>query len=376
LTLERYILRQLLVGLVFAVGGMVFIAIPGILVSAVHKLAGVGVGPLLGFVPLVVVELLPYLVPIGLLLATVATFGRMAADNEWTAIQMAGFHPLRMVRPAALLAVLLGLALHWVVCNVSPRTAYLKSDYAKNSVVRMLKTLDPGRTELRFGEFYLSARSRDAADRSRFFDAFIHVPAKEGEPPQTVLAASAEFTVESSRMRIDLENARWVRGGGDARVGRAAIELDLDLLFPDSANKSSWKFAPSGELRRRIARTEAAIAAAPPGAKPAIEESPGWVPPRDLDRAWYEVHQRDAIAAVCPMFLILGVATGLILRRGSQLVAFATAVAYALAYYLLSMRFGKALAVGGAVPQWLAAWATTIVGSVVGLALLRRALWR
>jgi lipopolysaccharide export LptBFGC system permease protein LptF len=64
------------------------------------------------------------------------------------------------------------------------------------------------------------------------------------------------------------------------------------------------------------------------------------------------------------------------LRSGAQLGALATGVAYALAYYLLSMRMGKGLALSGAVPQWFAAWAVTIVGSIGGVVLCWRALRR
>jgi lipopolysaccharide export LptBFGC system permease protein LptF len=73
---------------------------------------------------------------------------------------------------------------------------------------------------------------------------------------------------------------------------------------------------------------------------------------------------------------VLGVATGLLLQSGSMLGALATAVGYALVYYLLAMRAGKALAVSGAVPQWVAAWAMTAAGTLVGIALLFKALRR
>jgi lipopolysaccharide export system permease protein len=88
------------------------------------------------------------------------------------------------------------------------------------------------------------------------------------------------------------------------------------------------------------------------------------------------VHRRYALSATCLLFLILGAPTGLILRRGTQLGALAAGVGYALLYYLLSMRFGKTLGESGTIPEWVAAWSTTVLGALAGLFLLARAVVR
>ena len=51
--LQLYIVRQLALAFAFAAGGMLFIALPGIAVGAVHKLAGVGTATLLEYLPMV-----------------------------------------------------------------------------------------------------------------------------------------------------------------------------------------------------------------------------------------------------------------------------------------------------------------------------------
>jgi len=376
-TLERYLLRQIAVGMAFAVAGMAFVAIPGILVQAFHKLAGVGMSAILGFLPLVLVDLIPYLLPIGFLLAVVATFGRMAADNEWTAILMAGVHPLRMLLPAFVFALALSGVLLYLATEVSPRTKFRQRDYTKNSLVRLLRTLSPGRTELKFGDFYLSARARGALDRNRFEQVFIHVPRRGDEPAQLVYASAAQFTIEQSRMEIELSWPRWIGQGVDVRGGRARIVLDLDQLFEvDSSRRHEWRYQTSRELERRLQRSEAVLASEGAEALEGRTQEQGYVLAPDLAKVRFELHARRALAAVCPMFLLLGVATGLFLRRGSQLFAFAAAVMYALAYYLLSMRLGKGLVASSAAPQWLAAWGTTLLGTLAGALMCWRALRR
>jgi len=367
-TLERYLLRQLLVGMVFAVAGMAFVAVPGILVQAVHKLAGVGMASILGFVPLVLVDLLPYLLPIGFLLALVATYGRLAADNEWTAILMAGVHPLRMVLPAGLLSLLLAALLYGLATEVSPITRFQQREYTKSSVVKLLRSLSPGRTELKFGDFYLSSKARDKDNRNRFEQVFIHVPKHDDEPAQIVYAASAQFTFDAGWMLVDVTWPRWIGRGTDLRLSQAQFRLNLDELFEVDANRRfGWRYQSSRELERRLARSKALLASNGPNALEGVEEADGYVRQKDLKIVNYEIHQRRALAAICPMFLLLGVSTGLLLRRGSQLFAFASSVLYALIYYLFSMRLGKVLGNSDVVPQWFAAWGATIGGSLIGV---------
>ena len=375
MTLELYLLRRLVGALLFACGGMALVAVPCVLVHAVHKVAGVGMAAVLGYVPILMLELAPYLLPIGFLLAVVSTYGRLAADNEWTAISMAGIHPLRMVRPAALLALALSLGLYFVETRLSPSLNYQKRSYGKNSAMQLLKSLNPGRTELRFGEFYLSAAERDPDDRNLFRQVFLHLPPSEGRPAQTIYAQEVQIAVDGSILLVDLRVPRWADERYDMRVGRLQVKMDLDQAFgTQGKDREHWRFQESTELASRIERTEQ-ILASPAGATAlaTMGHADRIVPPQDLRSAAYILRARDALALICPMFLLLGVPTGLFLRRGSQLAALAVAIGYALVYYLVSMRLGKLLANNEVVPVWFAALGTSIVGSLLGLVLLARA---
>jgi lipopolysaccharide export system permease protein len=377
LTLELYILRQLLTGFIFSVGGMLFVAIPGILVGAIQKLGGVGIGALVGYLPLMIIELVPYLAPIALLLTMVTTYGRIAADNEWTAMLMAGVHPLRVMKPALLLTILIALPLQWVMTDVSPNLNFTKRNYAKNSVMRAMRTLSPGKTELRFKNFYLSARSRGAENRNRFEQVFIHMPATRDREAQTIIAKTAEFSFDAGDMVVELTAPRWIQGGHDARFGNFRLRTNLDTLFDtDTTARDAWKFQDSRELYNRIDNTLAKIEEGGPEALEGLTQTQGYIPFKELSAARFELHMRNTVSVSCFMFLLLGVATGLTLRSGAQLGALATGVGYALMYYLLSMRLGKGLALSGAVPQWFAAWAVTLVGTVAGLVLCWKALRR
>ena len=377
MTLELYLLRRLLGGLAFACGGMALVAVPCVLVHAVHKVAGVGMAAVLGYVPILMLELAPYLLPLGFLLAVVSAYGRLAADNEWTAMLMAGIHPLRLARPALWVALVLSGGLYFLSTNVSPSLNYQKRNYGKNSAMQLLQSLNPGRTELRFGEFYLSALERDPDDRNLFRQVFVHLPPSKTRPAQTIFAQAVQIVVEGSLLTVDMTEPRVADDAVDVRVGRSAAQYDLDELFgTQTKDRGAWRFQTSAVLDERIDRSRDLVARGGEEALAGLSHSDGIIPFKDLRAAAYELHSRSALVLVCPMFLLLGLPTGLGLRKGSQLAALAAAIAYALAYYLISMRMGKVLANSAVVPEWAAAWGATLLGSLIGAFFTWRAVRR
>src|SRR5204863_8048321 len=108
LKLHAYIFSELVTAFAFTLGGILVLALPAITASAVHKLAGVEILLVLRYIPLVVAGLIPYVLPLAYLLSVVHVYGRMAADNEWTAVRMSGRNPLAIFVPGVAVAVILG----------------------------------------------------------------------------------------------------------------------------------------------------------------------------------------------------------------------------------------------------------------------------
>lgn len=351
--LELYILRQLLVATLFAVLGMLFIALPGIAVSAVHKLAGVDTLVLLKYLPLITAGLIPYIMPIGFLLAVVSTYGRLAADNEWTAIRMAGTHPLKVFVSPLLLAVVLGASTYLLVSNYLPELKRQQRQYLLNAVGEVVRNLSPGRTELQLGLFYLSSRFRDR-ETGAFLDAFVYIPVEDGEDKE-LRAESVMIHSQDNAMTVTLENWRTVLVNEDVANEKLTVILPLgSMVDPKSRRFRRPRYQTTPQLRERVRSEE-------PHSK-------------DWTASVFEIHNRYAIGTTYAMFLLLGSSTGLILRRGTRLGALAVAAAFAVLYYVLSLRLGKMLGTGGSVHPIIAAWVTTGLGMFFGGIALRKAL--
>ncbi len=352
MTLFFYILRQLALGVVIAMCGMFFIAVPGVAVAAVNKIGGVGLSILLGFLPLVLTDLVPYLLPIAFLLAVVATYGRLAADSEWTSIRMAGIHPWRAAAPALVIAVMCTSVLGYLVHVASPELQYKKREYLRTSVLDTFRNLSPGQTELAIGQFYLNAPAREPDNV--FIDALIHIPSETKGHDRTILADWVQIIVGDHDVEIRMKNARTIWGQQDTKIGAPTVRLDLDQLFPSKREpKTSWKFQSTSDLVAMIGRGE-------------FNE-------KDTAYARYEVQDRWTLMFTPLLFFLLGVPTGLLTRSSTQLGALAIAVVYALAYYVLSMQLSKELSTEAHVHEIVAAWFIPLVGSIYGAFLCRRA---
>ncbi len=351
--LPSYILRQLIVSMLFSVGGLAFVALPGTAVAALEKLPSVSTLRLITYMAMGLEELLPYLAPLGFLLAVVSTYGRLAVDNEWTAMRMAGLHPLKTLMPALAVAAILALITHGITATdlpqVKDRQRVFRSEAVRDDIVQIA----PGRTDLKIGGLYLVARDRSG---ERFLDAYMHLPGDGAG--REILAEEVTFAFTDRRMLVRLTNARLVRPveGEILHSESPTVEVNLEsLLDSDPGRSDNPRYWTSDEIRSALDGADLSA---------------------ELEQKYrYQISQRQALSATYFLFLFLGVPIGLRRRSASALGGTASALGVALGYLVISMRLGKPLGTTGIMPPELAAWLTTAVGALAGLAYLRRT-WR
>lgn len=353
--LDKYISQQLVVGFLIAAGGMLFIALPGIAVGAVHRFGGVSTLTVAKFIPLAVAGFAPYVLPVAFLLSVVATYGRMAADREWTAILMAGIHPFRMLFTALVVGLVVSGGVYFLNSEALPWINYHQQLFKQTALRDVIKNLNPGKTEVAHGKFYLTANHRIG---DTFYDVFIEMPDMEDEAKsQSLFAARASFAFEGGNMIIELHDVDVVREGQLTKIAYSRIVQPLSSLVKESTDSfGSPRYKNSGELLHLAS-------------DPDMTEA-------QRQRFLYAFHERIANAATCLLFVLLGVPTGVLLRRGTQLAALAIAVGYALLYWIFTMRLGEELSAGGALPAAAAAWAPFGIWMAAAIALAWRVLNR
>ena len=357
MTLQLYVLRQLLFSFLFSLGGIALLVFPSVAVQAVHKMQGVSPTTILQYMPLVLVDLVPYLLPMAFLLAVVATFGRIAADRELVAINMSGTHPGKLVLPGLGLAAVLSLGTYYVLAEVSPEWKYARNDFIKRAQERAFQTLGHGVTELELDEFYLKAEKQDPVDPGTFYGVMLSLPQKDGE--LTVFADRIDLRFDQDAILLAFEGFQVMREGIEFYNQSPEWRISMDELFPyEPRNPNRPKYMTSSRIQSEL-----------------VTNSLGFEEDK-LHELRYEYHRRPALSVTYLLFLLLGIPTGIFLRSGTQLAAFSGAVGYAFLYYVLALRLGKELAEAGAVSAGISAWSTNALFFVVGAFLLYRSLWR
>jgi len=352
-----YISRQLLSAFAFAIGALLFVALPGIVVSTVHKLPNVEPTLLLRYLPLVLKGLAPYVMPLCFMLSVVAVYGRLAADREWLAMQMSGFWPMRFFAPAFGLATVLAVGTVWMVSEELPKLRERQTRFLVDAAASVIENLQPGRTSISFGEFYLKAADRDQRTGT-FYDAYIRIPPGENFAGDA-FANSVHIRIDGSMLHARLRDYEIFEPRTGEKVNGGDLEIYVDLADRMGGKTRNWdrpRYRTSIEILRAL--------------------EAGTIPPEDRRQFVYELHRRVAMGVVFYLFLGLGAPTGILLRRGTQLGALAVAAGYGILYYILSMRVGQDLGLSESLPVWVGPWATIVLGGVVAAGLLHRAIRR
>ncbi len=356
LRIQLYVLRQLLLSVAFAIAGLSMIVLPTIAIQAVNKLGAISAATVARYLPLVVAELVPYLLPLAFLLAVVATYGRLAAERELIAIQMAGIHPLRLLLPALVAALPLAFATDHLLGEVSPELKYQQRNLLRAADLSRFQAAMAGRNVLTFGKNVLKSESNRGNVRLN-----VELDMEREGRRVKVVATEARIDFEGrgddAALVVRMKDALILTEEASVSNEAPVITWPLSELFPrQPKNRTKATYLTSSEMQ-----TELAGDALAPEARAEFR---------------YEIHRRHALSATYLLFLLLGLPTGIALRSSTQLGAFTGAVGYAFLYYVLAMRLGKVLAATGAVSPLVAAWATNALFLAVGLYLCARTLLR
>jgi lipopolysaccharide export LptBFGC system permease protein LptF len=355
LKLQVYVLRQLVVSLAFSVGGMMLVALPGIAVRTAHEIPSAGAHHLIQFLAISLQNLVPYVLPICFLLATVSTYGRLAADKEWIAIQMAGVRPSRLLIPSLTVGAVLGVGTLMLLANVLPGGKSRQRELVIEATSDALANLGSGGTSLSFGDgkIVLEALTFDETT-GLLHEVFLRNG--HGAGGTDYHADAARIEIVDSVLHADLYDLFVVERTADGLNHWETAHLEVHRTLEKDKRSVRPRYLTTGGIKRGLER--------------------GIFSERKTAHYRFEIQYRRALAAVFLVFALLGPATGLLARRGTQLGAMAICSAYALLHHLLQMQVAKDLGTSGTWPPAVAAWSPIALGAVASFLVLRKALRR
>ena len=354
-TLHAYLLRQVLGSLLLTVAVFTFVLLLGNVLKEILGLLVNHQASLLSVI-LAILLLIPYVLvfalPMGMLTATLLTFGRFSADNELAAVRASGISLLSLITPVLLLSVLLSGVCAFVNLQLAPRCRIAYKHLIYETALERVDTLLPERSFRQFQNFTVYfGRVRNSEVR----DVYIYDMDKGGSNVlRTIRAPRGTFTVEATNktIRLILYDAWMVHGEEGKRTPIRVREQPLDLVWKEKIEKQPglsdmgfldlWR--KRGELERQ------------------------GIPTTVVD---VQIHWQVALSFACIGFALIGIPLGIRAHRRETSAGIAMALVLVVLYYGFLV-LGQSLDTKPQYAPYLIVWLPNFIFQAVGLVLLRK----
>ena len=366
---DRYLLRELVPPFLLGVFIFTFLLLMSQILRLMELIVnkGVAAGMILRLIFYLLPSILVLTVPMSVFLACVVSFGRLSAENELTAFKTAGFHLLRLSFPVAIFATAAWALTSWLIISALPagnqafRTSMFEIVRTKASVGLREKIFNDDFEGLVIYVNHIPPTANPIMEGIFISDARPEKRQPPGEPI-TIVAERGWLVADAASDRIvfRLENGGiHVLSRDFTTYQRANFHThDLLLNLGDEAGENlavpkGLREMTLGELRAKAVEYR----------RLGVQQ---WAP-------LVEIHKKFSIPFAAIILGFLGVAMGVLFRRGEKLVSFALSIAIAIVYYVFLLA-GEPLGKQGRLSPFWAMWSANIFFGVATALLFRKVL--
>lgn len=289
-------------------------------------------------------------VPMGVLVATIATYGRMSGDSEILSIRALGINPVKLISPFFLLALFITIGMSLFNMYILPDANYnLKSKLVEVSRTRPSLKLYEGRFNEISNGYTLWADSIDHG-KSKLKDLIIYEE-PQGEIPRVINAEQGNMAVRNDSLVLILRNGDFHR---------------LDPSNPEKYRVMKFKeqviSIPLGGRRGgRITRSSREMSI-----PQLIEHAERSKSKRRKWRYILEVHKKFSIPVASIVFVLLGAPLGIWVRRGGLGNGITLSFLMFMIYYIMLVG-GEELCERGILYPSIAMWTPDILIGLSGI---------
>ena len=339
-----------------------------------------------GVNPWYMVEMLVYFspavfvltVPMAFLVAIVTAFGRLAFDNEITAMKTAGVSMNKLIIPVVIVSLLLSIFMVWFMNLTIPggNKAYYRLDTEIRRKHPALVLEEDAIMEEMSGDgrkWYFKSMDPETG---RMKDVRIWERAIGGSrTPKLITAEEGELrsfdewtslklyrgTIHQADRKDPLKSYVVGSFAEDEVILNISSSLDKEQKILSRARNMSI-----GEIRESVRKFRGDLAASTTGS-----ERKKYIRKNLIPRYLVELQKKFSIPFACLAFGLIGVPIGLIVRRGGRLVGLGVGVGMITLYYVI-LTAGERIAKAGAIPPFLGGWAANTLTCVAGVILIIR----
>jgi lipopolysaccharide export system permease protein len=361
----------------------------GLVAEATHR--GLAPSQVMLVIPLLIPSTLPFTIPATTLFATCVVYGRLAADNEVTAVKAAGVHLGRIIAPSVVLGLATGAVTMALYYDFIPRTHMMLRSQVLGDAEEFIYALLKRQGCIRDPRLKASIWVREVRGRY-LIDVVYKQHDLKGEYTRVARAREAQIHFDAENNQLKVEMPTCFSEGADQTVAFLrdqpfTIDLPKNLFGADYRPRASdltWK-----ELRERLSelpeevRQIRELANNPPPApanfapadvrrrNEAFQEM-AKLKAREQATVEVELYQRPALAVGCLCFVLLGCPVGIWFSKSDYLSAFVTCFLPTLFVYYPLLLCGTNLAKEGRISPVAGMWAANVVAAVASVVMYSR----
>lgn len=379
-TLQRYLLRQVIVTLMMTIAVFTFVMLLVVgLQEMLPLLQKAGLRMTAAAFALLIPYVWPYALPMGLLTATLLVFGRFSADQELTATRASGVSLLSLTGPILLLSLVLCGVCAWMILDLTPRsrTAYNSLRFDLKSALatfqfpeqRYIDFPMPNERNLERTVYVGKKRKQDLEN------IFIYDTRNKTNLESKVYAPRGRFEIDKTNQMIylrlyDASSSLYAFG---AWPGQGNIIFSLDLkATTNSMRKPNLNDMTLGQLREELRNRERQMGAQEK-VEPSVKSRAKQNARADLmEPIRTQIHRRVAFSFACFGFALIGIPLGIRMHRRETNIGVVVALLLVMLYYGLLVAAQSLSGKPQLVPHLLM-WIPNFLFQAVGAVLLWRA---
>ena len=324
--IDRYLSRQLIVDLLFAIVVLSFVLVIGNIFRKLLPLLvnhDLPVEYLIGFVAYVLPFSLIFTIPWGLLTAVLLVFGRLSADNELTALRSNGVSIGRICIPLVGISLLCTAASLWLNVQVAPAAQEEMRSTVFNLATRNPMALfgsDQVIDQFPGHKIYVGKKQENKLENIIVFDL------NEFSIPMRVTHARSgllEADLANKRLLMHLYDARYqqrdetdpydlLRTRDGISVAEGTLAISLDDLYEKEKRRASRSMLSIEQLLEQLKNDD----------------------PKMRSASLTEINKRFSFPMACLVFALVGVPLGITAHRRETFFGFAVSLVIGVFYFL------------------------------------------
>ena len=357
--IDRYLLQEMVASFAIGLGIFTFVLLMNQMLRLMDLIInkGVGVGVVLRLFLYILPFSLTVTIPMSVLLAVLATYGRLSSDGETIGLKTGGLSLYRLMVPGLLVGIVATAVTLWITVSVQPSstrafTTLIHRLYHTNAIMALqegvFNTSYPG----------LIVYVDHAEGRTASLAGILIIDRRNPADHRVVIAKEGRMLDgrdgEGSQAGITLSqgNIHITPRDNPGRYRNLRFET-YDLQVPPGSRLAEVLDRPKQGREMRLGELRAEIQRLKKEGGKALELQ-------------VELYKKFALPIACLVMCLIGAPLGMRIKMASRGISLALSVGFAVFYYVL-LAAGESLGTKGRVEPALGIWLPNIVLGIIGI---------